>query len=105
MPVLNVFQSNAIRLKPDALYDSINLCKINDDNSIGEKIEDYEYDVVSRVLFLPNYSFETLHKIFLKYDREVEAMTEHLDSFSDKHESLFKINMIAKGEYINDKNF
>lgn len=103
MPVMNVFQSNAIRLKPGAIYESINLRKIDIDKnnmvgSVGEKIEDYEYDVETRVLFLPNYSFETSHKIFLKYDREVEAMTEHLDNFSDKHESLFKINIMAKGE-------
>lgn len=97
MPVMNVFQSNSIRLKPGAIYDSINVYKVKDDttikneNAIGEKIEEYEYDVESRVLFLPNYSFETSYKIFLKYDREVEAMTEHLDSFSDKHESFFKI--------------
>ena len=37
IPTLNMFQSNAIRLKPGALYDSINLCKINDDNTVGEK--------------------------------------------------------------------
>lgn len=90
MPVMNVFQSNAIRLKPDALYDSINLRKINDDNTVGEKIECYEYDIESRVLFLPNYSFE--NKILVKYDREVEAMTEHSDSFTDKHESFFRLN-------------
>lgn len=65
---------------------------------LEKKNEDYEYDVETRVLFLPNYSFETSHKIFLKYDREVEAITEHLDSFSDKHESLFNINIMAKGE-------
>ena len=94
MPVLNVFQSNAIRLKPGVLYESINLRKIDIDKnnivgSVGEKIENYEYDVESRVLFLPNYSFED--KILIKYDREVEAMTEHSDSFSDKSESIFKI--------------
>ena len=88
MPVLNVFQSNAIRLKPGALYDSISLHKINDD-SIGKKIECYEYDVESRIIFLPDYSFED--KILIKYDREVEAMTEHSDSFTDKCESIFKI--------------
>ena len=54
-----------------------------------KKIECYEYDVESRVLFLPNYSFED--KIFIKYDREVETMTEHSDSFTDKCESIFKI--------------
>ena len=89
IPTLNMFQSNAIRLKPGALYDSINLCKINDDNTVGEKIECYEYDVESRVIFLPDYSFED--KILIKYDREVEVMTEHSDSFSDKCESFFKI--------------
>ena len=90
MPVLHIFQSNAIRLKPGVLYDSISLCKINDDNTVGEKIECYEYDVESRVLFLPDYNFED--KVFIKYDREVEAMTEHSDSFTDKCESIFKIS-------------
>ena len=90
MPVLYVFQSNAIRLKPGALYDSISLRKINDDNTIGEKIECYEYDVESRVIFLPDYNFED--KILIKYDREVEAMTEHSDSFTDKCESIFKLS-------------
>ena len=90
MPVLHIFQSNAIRLKPGALYESINLRKIDDNNTIGEKIEDYEYDIESRVLFLPNYSFE--NQIFIKYDREVEAMTEHSDSFTDKFESIFKMS-------------
>ena len=90
MPVLHVFQSNAIRLKPGVLYDSISLCKINDDNTVGEKIECYEYDVESRVLFLPDYSFED--KVFIKYDREVEAMTGHSDSFTDKCESIFKLS-------------
>ena len=33
MPVLHVFQSNAIRLKSGALYDSISLCKINNDKT------------------------------------------------------------------------
>ena len=89
MPVLHVFQSNAIRLKYGALYDSISLCKINNDHIVGDKIECYEYDVESRVLFLPNYTFED--KVFIKYDREVEAMTEHSDSFTDKCESIFKI--------------
>ena len=89
MPVLHIFQSNAIRLKPGALYDSISLRKINDDNTIGKKIECYEYDTESRVLFLPDYNFE--EKILIKYDREVEAMTEHSDSFTDKCESIFKI--------------
>lgn len=87
--VLHIFQSNAIRLKSGALYDSISLYKINDDNTVGEKIECYEYDVESRVLFLPNYSFE--NQILVKYGREVEAMTEHSDSFTDKCESIFKI--------------
>ena len=90
MPVLHVFQSNAIRLKPGALYDSINLCKINDDNTVGEKIECYEYDTESRVLFLPNYTFKD--KICIKYDREVKTMTGHSDSFTDKCESIFKIS-------------
>ena len=89
MPVLHIFQSNAIRLKPGVLYDSISLHKINYDNTIGEKIECYEYDVESRVIFHPDYSFED--KILIKYDREVEAMTEHSDSFTDKCESIFKI--------------
>lgn len=92
MPVLNVFQSNAIRLKSGALYDSISLHKINDDNTTGKKIECYEYDVESRVIFLPDYSFETSNKILIKYDREVETMTEHSDSFTDKCESIFKIS-------------
>ena len=90
MPVLHIFQSNAIRLKPGVLYDSISLCKINDDNTVGEKIECYEYDVESRVIFLPDYNFED--KILIKYDREVKAMTEHSDSFTDKCESIFKIS-------------
>ena len=90
MPILHIFQSNAIRLKPGVLYDSISLCKINDDNTVGEKIECYEYDVESRVIFLPDYNFED--KILIKYDREVEAMTEHSDSFTDKCESIFKIS-------------
>lgn len=104
MPVMNVFQSNAIRLKPGAIYESINVYKVKDDttikneNTIEEKIEEYEYDVESRVLFLPNYSFKTSHKTVVKYDREVEAMTAYSDSFSDKYESFFKINMMAKGE-------
>lgn len=85
MPVLNVFQSNAIRLKPGAIYDSIQLY-----NTVGKKIEYYEYDTESRVLFLPDYSFED--KVFINYYREVEAMTEHSDSFTDKCESLFKIS-------------
>ena len=89
MPVLHVFQSNAIRLKSGALYDSISLCKINNDNIVGDKIECYEYDTESRVLFLPDCNFED--KILIKYDREVEAMTEHSDSFTDKCESIFKI--------------
>lgn len=90
MPVLHVFQSNAIRLEPGARYDSINLCKINDNNTVGEKIECYEYDIESRVLFLPNYSFE--NKILVRYDREIETITEHSDSFSDNRESFFRLN-------------
>lgn len=94
IPVLNVFQSNAIRLKPGAIYDSIQLYNVHDnivknENAVGKKIEYYEYDTESRVLFLPDYNFED--KVFIKYDREVEAITEHSDSFTDKCESIFKI--------------
>lgn len=94
MPVLHVFQSNAIRLKPGAIYESIQLYNVRDnivknENAVGKKIECYEYDIESRVLFLPDYSFED--KVFIKYDREIEAMTEHSDSFTDKCESIFKI--------------
>ena len=94
MPVLHVFQSNAIRLKPGAIYESIQLYYVRDnivkyENAVGKKIECYEYDTESRVLFLPDYSFED--KVFIKYDREVEAMTEHSDSFTDICVSIFKI--------------
>ena len=94
MPVLHVFQSNAIRLQPGAIYESIQLYNVRDnivknENAVGKKIECYEYDTESRVLFLPDYNFE--EKILIKYDREVEAMTEHSDSFTDKCESIFKI--------------
>ena len=70
MPVLHVFQSNAIRLKPGAIYDSIQLYNVHDnivknENAVGEKIECYEYDTESRVLFLPDYNFE--NKVFIKY--------------------------------------
>ena len=85
MPVLHVFQSNAIRLKPGAIYDSIQLY-----NTVGKNIEYYEYDTESRVLFLPDYSFED--KVFINYYREVEAMTEHSDSFTDKCESISKLS-------------
>ena len=93
MPVLHVFQSNAIRLKPGAIYDSIQLYNVHDniiknENTVGEKIECYEYDTESRVLFLPNYTFKD--KICIKYDREVEAMMEYSDSFTDKCESILK---------------
>lgn len=94
MPVLHVFKSNAIRLKPGAIYDSIQLYNVHDnivknENAVGKKIERYEYDTESRVLFLPDYSFDD--KVFIKYDREVEAMTGYSDSFTDKRESIFKI--------------
>ena len=93
MPVLHVFQSNAIRLKPSTIYDSIQLYNVHDniiknENIVGEKIECYEYDTESRVLFLPNYTFKD--KIFIKYDREVEAMMEYSDNFTDKCESILK---------------
>ena len=60
--------SNSIRLESGAIHDSIELYKLNDDNTLGEKIEYYEYDPESRVLFIPNYQFR--YKIAVKYDRE-----------------------------------
>ena len=68
IPVLYAFMSNSIRLESGAIHDSIELYKLNDDNTLGEKIEYYEYDPESRVLFIPNYQFR--YKIAVKYDRE-----------------------------------
>ena len=68
IPVLHAFTSNSIRLEPGTIHESIELYKLNDNNTIGEKIEDYEYDPESRVLFIPNYQFR--YKTVVKYDRE-----------------------------------
>ena len=91
IPVLNIFQSNAIRLEPGALYDSIKLYKIDNDHNVPQgNIEDYEYDIATRVLFIPNYNFE--NKVMIAYNRKIEGTTIHSDSFTDKHESILNFN-------------
>ena len=53
MPRMNLFQSNAFRLKNGAIYESIKLAYVSKDGLVEEEITNYEYDTESRIVYLP----------------------------------------------------
>ena len=73
MPRIDTFRSNAFRLKKGAIHDSIKLCYVADSGVMEEKIDDFEYDTESRVLYLPEYEANPSEnrRVLIKYDIEI----------------------------------
>ena len=73
MPRIDTFRSNAFRLKKGAIHDSIKLYYVADSGVMEEKIDDFEYDTESRVLYLPEYEANPSEnrRVLIKYDIEI----------------------------------
>lgn len=89
---IDTFRSNAFRLKKGAIHDSIKLNYLADSGVMEEKIDNFEYDVESRVLYLPDYEANPSkdRRVLIKYDREVDNGFKLANGFSDI--SFFKID-------------
>lgn len=93
MPRMNLFQSNAFRLKNDAIYESIKLAYVSKDGLVEKEITNYEYDTESRIIYLPDYEKENIHadkRVLVKYEIEVDCV-RHSDSFTDSNYVSFQI--------------
>lgn len=81
---MNLFQSNAFRLKDGAIYESIKLAYVKD-CLVEKEITNYEYDTESRIVYLPDYEKENIsvnRSVLIKYEVEVDCV-RHSDSFTD----------------------
>lgn len=93
MPRMNLFQSNAFRLKNGAIYESIKLAYVSKDGLVEEEITNYEYDTESRIVYLPDYEKENVsvnRRVLVKYRIEVDCV-RCSESFTDGNFVSFQI--------------
>ena len=93
MPRMNLFQSNAFRLKNGAIYESIKLAYVSKDGLVEEEITNYEYDTESRIVYLPDYEKENVsvnRRVLVKYRVEVDCV-RCSESFTDCNFVSFQI--------------
>lgn len=93
MPQMNLFQSNAFRLKNGAIYEPIKLAYVSKDGLVGKEITNYEYDTESRIVYLPDYEKENVsvnRRVLVKYRVEVDCV-RCPESFTDGNFVSFQI--------------
>ena len=93
MPQMNLFQSNAFRLKNGAIYESIKLEYVSKDGLVEKEITNYEYDTESRIVYLPDYEKENVsvnRRVFVRYRVEVDCV-RCSESFTDGNFVSFQI--------------
>ena len=93
MPRMNLFQSNAFRLKNGAIYESIKLAYVSKDGLVEEEITNYEYDTESRIVYLPDYEKENVsvnRRVLVNYRAEVHCV-RCSESFTDGNFVSFQI--------------
>lgn len=93
MPRMDLFQSNAFRLKNGAIYESIELAYISEDGLVEKEITNYEYDTESRIVYLPDYEKENVsvnRRVLVRYEVEADCV-RHSDSFTDGSFLSFQI--------------
>ena len=93
MPRMDLFQSNAFRLKNGAIYESIELAYISEDGLVEKEITNYEYDTESRIVYLPDYEKENIsvnRRVLVRYEVEADCV-RYSDSFTDGNFVSFQI--------------
>lgn len=93
MPRMNLFQSNAFRLKNGAIYESIKLSYVSENGLVEKEITYYEYDTESRIVYLPDYEKENISvnkRVLVKYEVEVDCV-RCSESFTDGNFVSFQI--------------
>lgn len=85
VPRMDLFQSNAFRLKNGAIYESIELSYVSENGLIERGINNYEYDTESRIIYLPDYEKENVFankRVLVRYEVEVYCV-RCSESFTD----------------------
>lgn len=93
MPRMNLFQSNAFRLKNGAIYESIKLSYVSENGLVEKEITNYEYDTESRIVYLPDYEKENIsvnRRVLVKYEIEVDCV-RYSEGFTDGNFVSFQI--------------
>lgn len=93
MPRMNLFQSNAFRLKNGAIYESIKLSYVSENGLVEKEITNYEYDTESRIVYLPDYEKENVFankRVLVKYEIEVDCI-RYSEGFTDGNFVSFQI--------------
>ena len=93
MPRMNLFQSNAFRLKNGAIYESIKLSYVSENGLVEKEITNYEYDTESRIVYLPDYEKENVFvnkRVLVKYEIEVDCV-RYSEGFTDGNFVSFQI--------------
>lgn len=93
MSRMNLFQSNAFRLKNGTIYESIKLDYVSKDGLVEKEITNYEYDTKSRIVYLPDYEKENVsvnRRVLVRYRVEVDCV-RCSESFTDGNFVSFQI--------------
>lgn len=93
MPRMNLFQSNAFRLKNGAIYESIKLSYVSENGLVEKEITNYEYDTESRIVYIPDYEKENVSvnkRVLIKYEVDVDCV-RCSESFTDGNFVSFQI--------------